>query len=63
MKKYTAKGVSKKVRVGFWRGMFRPRTTEWKQETLTRLTNGQSIFETAQERADKVDAIKQLLAN
>ena len=55
------KKVSKKVRVGFWLGMFWPRSSEWQRTTLARLESGQSVFETAQARADKIVAIKQLL--
>jgi hypothetical protein len=45
----------------FWIGCFRPRTDKWKRETLKRLNAKQSPFETAQERTDKIEALKFLL--
>jgi hypothetical protein len=45
----------------FWKNSFAPRSDKWKRETLKRLNSKQSIFETADERADKINALELLL--
>lgn len=45
----------------FWVSMFSPRSIEWKKATLARLSEKQSIFETEQERFDKIKALEYLI--
>jgi hypothetical protein len=47
----------------FWVSMFSPRSDKWKADTLKRLTEKQSIFETEQERFDKIKALEYLIDN
>ena len=47
----------------FWLGMFKPRTDKWKRDTLRRLKNKVSPFETPEENSDKIKALQFLLNN
>lgn len=45
----------------FWLGCFKPRNRAWQQKTLARLRKSRSIFETEEERQDKIKALVFLL--
>lgn len=45
----------------FWLGMYKPRTKQWKRETLKRLKNNKNTFETDAENSDKIKALLFLL--
>lgn len=45
----------------FWLGMFRPRTKKWQRDNLKRLRAKVSVFESADENADKIKALEFLL--
>ncbi len=45
----------------FWVSMFKPRTKKYQRETLARLKKGVSTFETPEENAAKIKALKYLL--
>ena len=47
----------------FWLSMFKPRTKKYQRETLRRLKNGVSQFETFEENQDKIKALNFLLNN
>ena len=47
----------------FWVSMFKPRTKKYQRNTLKRLKNKVSQFETAEENADKIKALNFLLNN
>jgi hypothetical protein len=45
----------------FWKNAFKPRSEKWRRETLKRLNKSQSIFESADERINKINALVSLL--
>lgn len=45
----------------FWKRQFEPRTNKWQRETLRRLRSGISPFETADQNANKINALEALL--
>lgn len=45
----------------FWIGMFKLRNKKWQKETLRRLKNKVSPFETLEENQDKIKALNFLL--
>jgi hypothetical protein len=45
----------------FWFNMFKLRSKKWLKETLKRLKTSRSIFETEEDRQDKIKAIKFIL--
>lgn len=50
--------VNKIADFEFWVNCFKPRTKKWRAQTLKRLKAGQSSFETAEQRADKIKALE-----
>jgi hypothetical protein len=52
---------AQEAQVNFWISQFKPRTKTWMKENLKRLKSGGNSFETAQEIADKIKALKSLL--
>lgn len=47
-------------RIDYWKNLFKPRTIKWQNETLRRLKSKVSIFETAEDNAHKIYALKEL---
>lgn len=47
-------------RIDFWKKMFKPRTMRWQNEHLRKLKAGVSTFETAEDNAHKIYALKEL---
>jgi len=45
----------------FWVNMFKPRSKSWQKQTLKRLKDKISIFETLEENQDKIKALEFLL--
>lgn len=45
----------------FWLGMYKPRTKKWKENRLKELKKEKSVFETEEERQDKIRALEFLL--
>lgn len=45
----------------FWLAMFKPRTKKWQRMTLASLRKGKRVFQTENERADKIKALEFLL--
>lgn len=47
-------------RIDFWKKMFKPRTDKWQNEHLRKLKDKVSIFETTEDNANKIQALKEL---
>lgn len=45
----------------FWKRMFAPRSDKWKRSNLRRLNDKKSVFETDEERINKINALEYLL--
>jgi hypothetical protein len=57
----TSKSLAGSGDVEFWMKSFKPRTKKWRKDTLKRLRSGKANpFESAEERADKIEALKRL---
>lgn len=47
--------------VSFWKAMFAPRPIDWKRSLLKRLQSGKNVFESQQDRNNKIKALEELL--